>query len=1736
MEPQGASQSLASGSNSRSRWSSTPSAAARTKARLPQSQAPALASLLSPAITEGARASLFSIPLPSAAQVTWRKWTLTSRDTLRSTTEKLGKQALSEARWSAHRWMVSQQVGSKGKARDLSDDWQEAILDRNFWITSLVTSVTGVHRCSKDEDDLAESAEQAGGHTVSRSRLGTHGEADALMQPVASAQETVVLWVFKIVGKGPSSKSSPIGKSEMTPASTSQNVEAPNDEDLWGESPAESLLTTQKSDAKGAKLEEECWSGMSDLEEHLRQELPEPERGSWRPSELYEDGSTPPGSHELMPRLEHRESYLCFRRALSTRLAEVYVARSRSQSFTSSTTLISQRVCGVIGAAGGQASQSFCSEGPEAGGNEIKDEEDRKILEQDRFSETAAPEEDFEMATAAKNDQRHYRLAVRHRHGFILRWAPQDDVRLDSLCPPLLTFGFFDAAFSPSSLSRRDCQDDGEVLLVRLDIEGTLMTSTDFLDAAHTDIVLGPDGLRARKTGACLSLHSVSTDGALRAHKEHLAEILALRTGLDYHDLASDQWLVLQSKDDVGKQSIIWPKLLCYAAHDSGTMLQPSSTQTGTLTCMPVATIVQRTAALLKHQQDVDDKLRNVHNALNTAAGPAEAPSRQHEEPTPQRVLLPSGENHTRNEAQDLANSQDRNDDSDDADLFGSEPENSPVRANSKPPAAASPEMDRPSLSCRPSKTELDEGMYGLVTEDDFAFFDESEDEDEATHAKKVLKEGIRSADERQNGGMAAKQDILMKSHPDSRETVQIHQHYSERRDSMTIGHEEVTDESRILNTAGTSSGSPTDPSTVPGFTPASLTDSSPTTEGLLERTPKTPTSPYYDGSLLAHRGLSGGFDIQQDGWTSIQDTAPTTQSAVLLQQQARNGISFNGSIPHDSRRPALDDQAHASEDLASLEEKPHRTLRGLGDKYNSGKFALPDSAAAGIAGSGKRLKTSIAPTQTNLGQLTVHQSSAKGPMTSSIHKMRNMLRGDDETSEPGTMASTASYLSDDEEDEDDSESSTEATDEEQRSERLAAWLEIYKASIECAQWRSNVVDSLDHSTRSNSEEAAEAAEDASAQSDRDDCIDWLLSNLVHISHTLSLDANLTSSPALLHPADRYAILFTLSRCGIASVQQAARYDEVDEPGKTSPLGEIEVLEPPNVIVGCQGSLTRMVPSCLLFWEKLGLSAAGGGRTITSLVLYHSASPKPLLLEMRQWLESVRFAFSQLGLGTHDLAPDGLLEIGDHLSTDIAGAIADILAVPDRREEILVSLISRFLRFLGPDHHIVLYTVGHDAAASLSSCAPLRLLQIELRQMAQTENGLWQDHIHVRPLAWDNVVSSSWRRGSASLKAHIRSLYDHLRVAIGHQPLRQLQPQAASPTYLIRMPRFTLAIDSSEPVPFFMRCVDKKPIPLRRPAAYSQRLFLHVAYDAVRSDCGDFMCVAIMDEGGQQSFVKTARMQRPLIDLLRWVFQVALDSVPVDVRSCWRIVICRYGKMETAEMRAWTTMARQGVFKAAPCFDVTMTCLDRRTPFLANQTFTRPAGAAASESVLLDGSCAHFAVYPQGRILVPSTGSGLSGDQLLSLQTSIIVSLSRGSQDALIPRQGVEHAVRSTSVSAGYRCSWLHLLGTFEGGLQSALSSSSSGHESSPMKFLTHDLHDTIRALTKSLFGLYLVARERLPNAVSQGAPWTIAVLDVVSSILPNACVVVEKQAELVKRACGECHSASSDGDVAMAS
>ncbi|KZV86841.1 hypothetical protein EXIGLDRAFT_724415 [Exidia glandulosa HHB12029] len=92
-------------------------------------------------------------------------------------------------------------------------------------------------------------------------------------------------------------------------------------------------------------------------------------------------------------------------------------------------------------------------------------------------------------------------------------------------------------------------------------------------------------------------------------------------------------------------------------------------------------------------------------------------------------------------------------------------------------------------------------------------------------------------------------------------------------------------------------------------------------------------------------------------------------------------------------------------------------------------------------------------------------------------------------------------------------------------------------------------------------------------------------------------------------------------------------------------------LAPPEIVLEKGGILVPVAPTALRFWEKMGFGPRAGAKHVSAFVLYEDGSA--VAASVAPWLESVSKAFASRGLGTHVAGKAGGYELSVPLKWEL---------------------------------------------------------------------------------------------------------------------------------------------------------------------------------------------------------------------------------------------------------------------------------------------------------------------------------------------------------------------------------------------------------------------------------------------------------------------------------------------------
>jgi len=528
----------------------------------------------------------------------------------------------------------------------------------------------------------------------------------------------------------------------------------------------------------------------------------------------------------------------------------------------------------------------------------------------------------------------------------------------------------------------------------------------------------------------------------------------------------------------------------------------------------------------------------------------------------------------------------------------------------------------------------------GLVTEDDFSFFDDG-----------AFAFAPMDVDSNPNAN-GSRMDSLstFEDHTGPTLNRSNQPHPSEVSSSIPID----TQGNHPLSTSASAS-SGVDPPSLPGFTPSSLTASSPAFangNGMNAKTPRTPFSPYNEFNEPAIVG-ENDMSTVGNGMGGYRDSRNETQESF---ESSTNGdTSGHGRAESsDNVTPKL---GESDGELPSTKSgyggRTVNGVRDLGNKYEFGKFAVPDQNSNGVAsveinvnGSDRKRSASSNGLSRKRGRRTVFgissnsydgqdadslqpwqlQSTSNGrsrfnsnshslksvfkpystPMPP-IHKLRLTENGvvpgsgilsanggwslgglDEIASDLETMDDSGSETSSFREG-DSSDGDSEDGSDDGKQEVKAQLFENSKSMLRLMATWSIVVE-----CSTNSPSTPPTPSPKRKDEELKDIVDVTLRGsfckLKDYSDQKTLDAAPVVSASQLEDL-------------LGSFASSSSTFANSSTAHTSNSKGIEVLEPSKVLVGCQGAIVKFEPSVLRFWDKLALTPSSGQKPVIAFLL-----------------------------------------------------------------------------------------------------------------------------------------------------------------------------------------------------------------------------------------------------------------------------------------------------------------------------------------------------------------------------------------------------------------------------------------------------------------------------------------------------------------------------------------------------
>ncbi|UZJ54560.1 hypothetical protein CBS101457_003880 [Exobasidium rhododendri] len=957
----------------------------------------------------------------------------------------------------------------------------------------------------------------------------------------------------------------------------------------------------------------------------------------------------------------------------------------------------------------------------------------------------------------------------------------------------------------------------------------------------------------------------------------------------------------------------------------------------------------------------------------------------------------------------------------------------------------------------RQSVVGIDEGTFGLITEDDFSFFDETAREAFIDLDEKDEKDSLGNATARE------KMDIDYPS------------------DAVT-----------------TSATTFVDPPSLPGFTPGSLSATSPAM-GLNAKTPITPYSPSQD---------------IVDATVAIEGE---TESLFHHPHRFQHLHSNSADIALSSVKS---DTKHDDRSKDSVPDIPPWSRRNRGDltsKYEQGKFALPlvpskkkrgreEGSAEGMAAGGGDEGESGASAHPR-SRLHHRRRFSDGKthqlQTSLLRKLQSgafTLPNDEEMSEvdaslDGTISECSSLVAE-ESDGEDNDSSTNGDAGEADEVILKEKIHWMRHSTEYLMSRKQEKVEEQEGKKKSADEVLHYGKDAD--------IKGLLELIVYNPEARKLICPPNRCLRKSIPRTSAIELLTFASADLRQLRLATLLDL----SASAPLLEgnadkaIQVLESPRIMVGCQESVATMESTALLYWDKLGLSSVSGPKEIVALAIYCENLPDSWQGELLTWIATFNCSFKKTNLGSQELARDGLLALGSSRTLSIAQVLSTMAQHSEQWNDTLESILSRIEGDLKANRFIVIY--AFETHFQSSSIWPFFRLESDLRTLAKNRWSIAAELINVREFPWTTISSSmSAVQSSSSLEMRrlAVSIYDSLLVPVSpHYNHKAHLPSVHADTTGLVHPSFTLSPSSQlGPSPGARFRLKWKTEPFN---LIDTGLLLHVGYHVGAKE-GEVSFVAMMDERAQGHFFTGWRRMSTLEEEIELIWQ-QVQAYARRARVIWRIIICSDRQLPMEDVKCWSGLLKQQV-ASLRALDVTLACLDTFTPMAlvlaprssgAGETTTSKANMISRQAQIgdsrqkcyIDARQVNFAIYPPFRLTMCRDEDQQGDDMILALQSSVTILLSNR-YDGSVAATSLDDQRSSSTTFSTPQHYWLHILQVYE----------------SPMYNSYQDdisMHDRIELITQSFHQLRYIARERF--FLEDNLPWHISILLSFSTAFPS--------------------------------
>lgn len=618
----------------------------------------------------------------------------------------------------------------------------------------------------------------------------------------------------------------------------------------------------------------------------------------------------------------------------------------------------------------------------------------------------------------------------------------------------------------------------------------------------------------------------------------------------------------------------------------------------------------------------------------------------------------------------------------------------------------------------------------------------------------------------------------------------------------------------------------------------------------------------------------------------------------------------------------------------------------------------------------------------------------------------------------------------------------------------------------------------------------------------------------------------------------------------LPTLQSLVRPSKGPAAGQTGDVAPVEVLEPAQIAVGCQGSVVETLPSSLMLWEKSKLSAVSGEKHVVAKVLLTYASPA-WYDEIVAWLERLRVVFETHGLGTHVGGVQSILAVADGSeSLSLSDYLDRLWKDGETWLDTLRSIAGRVQFDLLQGKHVVVYTLQSPNFSRTGFHGLLRL-EADLKAMLSEQVGVLAEQLLVRPVSPSLMTESGslgFSQQAHSLRRLAFSVYDQLPRLVRRQPAKVLHGREPGPiSAVVQFPAFSLTSRAGATAG---RTSFSLSWPQEPGLALDEHVLLHVAYRICHSQpptaqaddgCASsdpssnfgagipvdgrttpasrerLVMVSAMDERGGSSTVNVLDADNgdsSIEACIERAWRFALGEAS-RARVRWRLAISSAGLISEREQGCWqrlieaylaATDARDRVMASVVLLSIRpdesgAILAERGGKTTPNQEWT--LGADKASSVLLDAADLSQVLRfeePMSTDWTQSFGAqDAAGDykgEMLAMPVSSAILVHRPRQDLLSSSDGL-------GSSGGASCATSHVLAV---DLLQCWTQQPQGNEAELGKERVKEDDSVMDAILGSLHQLRLVSEERhqLPFPYNS-QPWPVAAVNTLTTYLQGA-------------------------------